>query len=296
MAFYCVLTVFFQLILSFQKSISKFKSVFLMSILYFFSSVFSAYFLTSAYKVIETAFISYILSMLLSLMVPLYCLSKKEFIFNVPFDNLKGFKFLKVDALPIIFSSILSPVIIWLINFVISKSDNGLHNLSIFNVSYLLYGLMTFLPIVLAEVLFRKVSVLINDGENIWSFIFRQSIILLLLNVPVAIIFYVSSDFIISFYGDDFAESKNYLNIFLICSFFTCTLPLLGKVFILMDMSIFNLFSNLLWGVFVFIFIFLNIFVFNFDIVMACVLSFLLSYSLMFVLQWFILYKRLYLQ
>ncbi|WP_278182908.1 hypothetical protein [Vibrio misgurnus] len=292
--FYGFLTIFFQFLLNFLKGIAEFKLVFIVSFVYLVSSIFVSYYLTLSISGANGALISYIVILLISFATMLTFGFKwfLKFDFDFRFNLVDTVKFYKTDALPVMLSAMLSPLVLWLVNVLVASGQNGTHNLSLFNVSYLLYGLMTFFPVVLAEVFFKKIAEELNSNSNVMVFIYKYAIRLLIANVPLALFFYYFSDDIVLLYGEEFSGSVQSFRLFIFCSFLTCTLPLLGKLFILGGMSFFNFISNFIWGTFVLIFIYLGKHYLSFDIPLLCAISFFVSYFIILVMQWSIAYKR----
>ncbi|MBO2560430.1 hypothetical protein I6M33_07310 [Shewanella algae] len=292
--FYSIVTLFFQFFLNFLKGVGDFKLVFTVSIVYLISTLVVSYCLTLSMSGANSAVISYIVILCTSFATMLI-LGFKWFLkleLKLKFKLVDVLSFYKLDAFPVMLSAMLSPLIVWLVNILIASGDNGIHDLSLFNVSYLLYGLMTFFPVVLAETYFKRIAEEIKNNSNVFNLLCKYSVVLLLLNIPLSLFFYCFSKDILLLYGEAFLASLQSFRLFILCSFLTCTLPLLGKLFILSGFSFFNLISNVIWGGLVLGFVLFGRYYFSVDTPLLCAISISFSYFIVLVMQWSVAYKR----
>jgi O-antigen/teichoic acid export membrane protein len=274
-----------QLIIYILKSVEKYKQVLNVYSIIFFIGAFISYILTTNYG-FSGAITSLVLVAFITLSLLTFVLVRGiqfQQLFTMPFNkNVMNFHDLKVNTFPMVVSSCISPICIWLINYIIlSNSIEGSVELAYFNITFLIYNLFLFLPMVVSEVLFPYMNRFRDKAEvNLWVYIPSAALVLYsLLFILVAINF---SELL----GKIFFESPSalfteYLTLFAFAGLFSVSLPVLGKYFIAIEKSWWNFSFNVLWSILIFVFYFIV----GKGSALSFVYAFLYSYACLFVLQ-----------
>lgn len=295
-AVYAFFTSSFHYCVNCLKGIGLFKYVSLSVLSYYIISLLIVLFSTTFWPNLFVVFISFVFSFLVVL-VGVFIFFRKSIVLFLKSSGglfLNVIPFIKKDAVPIFLSSIFSPLFLWLLNIVIASSQDGVSSLAFFNIAYLLYGLMTLVPIVIAEVHFKKLNTLATDYKIQKSFVLSSAKLIMVFSVSNSFLFYFASDFIPKVYGSEYEESVFLFKVFILASLFSSTLPLLGKVFLLNGYAKLNLYSNLMWGVSVICFtkfFELNV---NESIHVSASYAFLCSYVLLSTFQWLFYLRGVY--
>lgn len=277
------------------KGLERFKLHFRISLIVSFSNL-SLVFILTQFLNLEGAIISLIaVSFIQMAIVGLVVSSQKElqgllFIFSnkVTFNHSIQRSF----NIPALLSGLAAPPILWLINYMLVKLPNGLTEVALYNVGFLIFALLVFTPMAISDSLFPSINKLVGDKTEFIRAIKKHIVSLFAISLIVALPSLFFPSLILTFFGEDFSGGTTILQWFSVAAILSSLLVYLGKVLAALHMMWSNLFFNFLWGILLLAIVMIDL---NAGVEWIAK-SFVFSYTGLFVIQagyiWYKLRKK----
>jgi O-antigen/teichoic acid export membrane protein len=236
------------------KGLEKFKLYFQVSLFVgttnlLFALIFT-YFFSLVGAVITLTLLAFIQLVILTIVVekhiPVfkYILSKKV-IYNHSIQ--KSFN------IPALLSGLTAPPILWLISYLLIKLPNGLTEVALYNVGFLIFALLVFAPMAISDSLFPSINKLVENKVEFIKTIKKHIVILFAISFIVAIPTFLFPSQILSVFGKEFSGGTTILRWFSIAAILSSLLVYLGKVLAALHLMWSNLMFNFIWAILVLI-------------------------------------------
>ena len=163
-------------------------------------------------------------------------------------------------SLPLLLSSIITSVPVWLINARIASSTNGFSELGIFNAANQWKSLILFLPNTISQLIIPIITQKYEkkDTHSLYKITNKSSFLLICIIVPISLIIVIFSKWIMSRYGLSFKNSFNILILVVITSSILAIINPYEQIIVASDNIWGGFVTNCIWATLFIIFNFMT--------------------------------------
>lgn len=221
----------------------------------------------------------------------LFVVNKEFELFKVIIDaNIHlNFKLISKFNIPTLISGLSGPPTIWFINYMLSNSKGGYNELALFNVAYLIFAIIVFIPLSLSDTIFPRLNKHAGGKMEFVKIFKRNFVLMLVVSVSISVVVLLGGELILSLFGKEYNRGASALNYLCFAAVFSSLLTYLGKVLATYSKMWMNLWFNMLWCVLVLIIPMISKEV-NSQLISV---SFLYAYIAVFILQFIYVLKLL---
>jgi Na+-driven multidrug efflux pump len=272
------------------KGLEKFRLYFQISffvgIINLLCAFLFTYFFNLSGAVITLTILAFIQLVILAIVV-----EKNIPVFKYIFSNMVNYNhsIQKSFNIPALLSGLTAPPILWLISYLLLNLPNGLTEVAMYNIGFLIFALLVFAPMAISDSLFPSINKLVMDKIEFLNTMKKHIVILFAISFIFALVPILFPAQVLSLFGQEFSSGITTLRWFSFAAILSSMLVYLGKVLASLHLMWSNLLFNLLWAILVLGIGFINL---N-EGAEWIAKSFVFSYAGLFVIQGFYIWLKL---